>query len=364
MLNKNDKDKKTDNKYFVLKLKDKNILFLEKKNKHFLKKLLLENDYNFLKSKYNSNGGLINNWKNTEKNNIVLRQKKSNLIEFNNYLFSAEELLNNVILKIEQYKKDLNKKLSNDNNIFVPIKDINNNTKYINIQYIKLIYRKSIYYNDENSSFIFEYEIPDYLGENFSIFLNKEEINNYLLKSEAEKYISILNNDKKYLIKVEFLKNLVKNWKIFDKKYKFDIECPLKEEKELSLKEIKIDEQNKIKNIIGKVNKGNDKSNNDPYKKVDQLFLKMKKEEKGGRSRNSGNGKINFPLGSDFKVRKSSELNSETSDSNDSEVRLSKSMYFLNNYNILPEKDFYSIHKVVKIIKRDKKRKSKKEKNK
>ena len=177
----------------------------------------------------------------------------------------------------------------------------------------------------------------------------------------SEKYIGILNNDKKYLIKIEFLKNLLKNWKILDKKYKFYIEYPLKEEKELSLNEIIIDEQNKITKIFGKVSKRNenDKLDNKTLKS-DYIFLKIKKDEINGRSRNSGNLSVNFALNSDFKERKNSELlNSETSDSNDSEIRLNRSMHILNNSHTLPEKDFYSIHKVVKIIKRDKKRKNK-----
>ena len=363
MLNKSDKEN-VDHKYFVFKIKDKNILLLEEMNKNLLDKLLLENDYKFLYNKYNSNGGLVNDWKYIEQNNIILRQKKSDLIEFDNYLLSAEELLRNVMSKMEQYKKDFNKKISNDNNIFIQIKDMNNNIKYINIQYIKLINRKYTYYNDKYSSFTLEYDIPDYLGENISLSLNKEEINNYLLQPESSKFISILNNDKKYLIKVEFLKNLLNNWKSFGEKYIFDIEYPLKEEKELSLNEITIDEQNKIKNIICKVNNGNknDKSNNNNFKKVDYLFLKEKNEEKDGKC-SSGNLGINYHLSSDFNGRKYSELlNSETNDSNDSEFKMNKSMYLINNYNILPEKDFYAIHKVVKIIKKDKKRKGKKEK--
>ena len=364
MQNQNNNDKNDDNKYFVFKIKDKNILILEKKNKNFLDKLILENDYKFIDNKYKSNGGLMNNWNKIEKDYKMSRQKKSNLIEFDNYLFKAEELLNNInniLSKIEKYKIDFNKKISNDNNIFIPIKDINNNTKFINIQYIKLIYRKSIYYKEENSSFIFDYVLPDYSGENISISLDKEQINNYLSLPTSEKYIGILNNDKKYLIKTEILKNLLKNWKFFDKKYKFDIECPLKVEKELSLNEIIIDEQSRITKIFGKVSKGNenDKLDNKALK-PDDIFLKIKKDEINGRSRNSGNLSVNFALHSDFKERKNSELlNSETSDSNDSEIRMNRSMHILNNSHTLPEKDFYSIHKVVKIIKRDKKRKKK-----
>ena len=364
MQNKNNNDKNDDNKYFVFKIKDKNILLLEKKNKNFFDKLILENDYKFIDNRYKSNGGVVNNWKKIEKDYIMSRQKKSNLIEFDNYLLQAEELLNNInniLSKIEKYKTDFNKKISNDNNIFIPIKDINNNTKFINIQYIKLIYRKSIYYKEKNSSFIFDYDLPDYSGANISISLNKEEINNYLSLATSEKNIGILNNDKKYLIKIEFLKNLLKNWKILDKKYKFYIEYPLKEEKELSLNEIIIDEQNKITKIFGKVSKRNenDKLDNKTLKS-DYIFLKIKKDEINGRSRNNGNLSVNFALHSDFKERKNSELlNSETSDSNDSEIRLNRSMHILNNSHTLPEKDFYSIHKVVKIIKRDKKRKNK-----
>ena len=110
--------------------------------------------------------------------------------------------------------------------------------------------------------------------------------------------------------------------KILDKKYKFDIEYPLKEEKELSLNEIIIDEQSKIKRIFGKVSKGNenDKSYNNAIKS-DDIFLKIKKDAINGRSRNSDNLIVNFPLGNDFKERKNSELlNSETNDSNDSKL--------------------------------------------
>ena len=376
--NKNNETYSND-KYYIIRIKNAKDLKLEKKNKNLIDKLTIKSDYKFLYDKYYNNGELPNKLIKFETKNRLPRIKKIDITDFDNYLFSGEKIINNILSKIDNNKKDFNIKLSNDNNYFISIKDKNNNPKYINFQYIQLIYKKSLEHKSNNyaNQHIFNYDIKDYLNENISISLNNKQIKNYLSKPTSEKYISILKDNKKYLINADFFKNILKKWKVLNKKYKFKIEYPIKEEKQFSLDEIIIEEQNEIKNIEEKLNiiynndkfkfinkeiKNNININKENNKQIDAFSIRMEKEEGEIKSRN--NKKIALTvssLDSNFSERKSSELiNSETCDSNDSSVyKLNRSMYLLNSFNSLPEKEFYTIRKVIKIKKRDKKTKDK-----
>ena len=372
----------SNDKYFMIRIKNAKDLKLEKKNKNLIDKLTIKSDYKFLYDKYYNNGELPNKLLKFETKNRLPRIKKVDIIEFDNYLFSGEKKLNNILSKIDKIKKDFNIKLSNDNNYFISIKDMIGNSKYINFQYIQLLYKKSLEHksnNDANQQ-IFNYEIKDYLNENIFISLNNKQIKNYLSKPTSEKYISILKDNKKYLINADFFKNILKKWKVLNKKYKFKIEYPIKEEKQFSLNEITIEEQNEIKNIEEKekqniiynndkfkyitkeINNNNININKENKKQIDAFSIRMKKEEGEIKSRN--NKKIALTvsaLDNNFSERKSSELiNSETCDSNDSSIyKHNRTMYLSNSFNNLPEKEFYSIRRVVKIKKRVKKTKDK-----
>ena len=146
------------------------------------------------------------------------------------------------------------------------------------------------------------------------------------------------------------------------------------------MNEITIEEQNEIKNIEEKekqniiynndkfkyitkeINNNNININKENKKQIDAFSIRMKKEEGEIKSRN--NKKIALTvsaLDNNFSERKSSELiNSETCDSNDSSIyKHNRTMFLSNSFNNLPEKEFYSIRRVVKIKKRVKKTKDK-----
>lgn len=382
MLNINDNNI-NNNKYFKFKIKDINVLFYGEKNKDLLKKLLMKNDYKFIYKKYHSDGGMIKKWKKIEKDNNLSRIKKPNIIEFNDFLFSAEQLLNKTLSKIVKNKRNLNIKISNENNYFIPIKDINNKIRYINLQYIKLINKKLLLYNQKDNYNKFNCFIPDYIGKITSISVNNEEINNNYLNSSSDKYIGILNKNKKYLVKVNNLKNLLNNYKILNKKYCFNIELPSKEDKKFSFNEIDINEQVKIRSVEGKIIKAykknilnnnekkniineNIKNNDDNIKEMNPLFLRMSADQKDiVKSRNNKKILLNLKLGNTISERRYNEyIYSDTNESTDSGNQMNKSINLTKSYNILPEKEYHYINKVIKIIKKDRKNKDKKDKKK
>jgi len=382
MLNINDNNI-NNNKYFKFKIKDINVLFYGEKNKNLLKKLLMKNDYKFIYKKYHSDGGMIKKWKKIEKDNNLSRIKKPNIIEFNDFLFSAEQLLNKTLSKIVKNKRNLNIKISNENNYFIPIKDINNKIRYINLQYIKLINKKLLLYNQKDNYNKFNCFIPDYIGKITSISVNNEEINNNYLNSSSDKYIGILNKNKKYLVKVNNLKNLLNNYKILNKKYCFNIELPSKEDKKFSFNEIDINEQVKIRSVEGKIIKAykknilnnnekkniineNIKNNDDNIKEMNPLFLRMSVDNKDiVKSRNNKKILLNLKLGNTISERRYNEyIYSDTNESTDSGNQMNKSINLTKSYNILPEKEYHYINKVIKIIKKDRKNKDKKDKKK
>ena len=254
MLNINNKNINNNN-FFKFIINDKIVKTYRENNECLLEKLSIENDYKYLYNKYhnNVNKNIINKWKDIEKHNFIPRMKKSDIIDLNNFLFSGEQLLNKTLSNLEKNKSNINIKISNGNNYFIPIKDIKDNTKYISIQYIKLINKQLLLYNPEDNYNKFICRIPDFNGKIESISVNNEEINKYYLNSSTEKYIGILINNKKYLIKVNSIKNLLNNYKIINQKYQFNIEFPKKEEKKCFFNEIKINEQNKIRSVEGKI---------------------------------------------------------------------------------------------------------------
>ena len=267
----------SDDKYFSFKIKKSK--FFEKKNKNYIEKLAVKSDYKLLCNKYNKNKGFVSKWKKIEKDNIVTRMKKPDPTEFDDFLFVGEKLINE-LPKIEERKKEFYSKLSNENNYFISIKDINNQNKYINAQYIKLMHIKSTEIdlnNNDNKKYIFDFEIKDFSNKDISVPLNNDQISNCFLNPSLDKYIGILNNNEKYLVKVDFFKNLLNNCKLLDKKNKIEIEYPSKEEKEFSLKEINIDEQDEIKVIEGKINIINEKDTINIIK--DEIKYEVKNNE-------------------------------------------------------------------------------------
>jgi len=338
------------NKYCKIKIKDSHALFYEENNKKLLNKLSLKNDYKYLYNKYHDNGGIINKWEIMEKNNLLVRQKRPNIMEFNKFLFPIENLLNDALLKISKTKdKDnLINKISNQNNYFLSVKDINNNLRYINSQYIKLFYLKSLYYNQKDVQYIFNFDVKDYLGERMTISLDKSQINNLKSKPLSDKYICISKNTNKYLIKVDFLQNILKNCKILDKKYKFELHT--KETKFFSMNEIIVDEPQKICSIQGKVFKETKKEN--AYKidnNKDNKFNKIKNGQEMEKIRNNGEVKTY-----------NESLNYEVTDS---KIKNNKSVLLLSSFNTLPEKDIYTIRRIIKITKIPKRRMDKINKN-
>jgi len=358
-----------DIKYCKIKMKDSHVLFYEENNKKVLNKIAMKNDYKYLYNKYHDNGGIINKWEIIEKNNLLNRQKRPNIMEFNYFLFPTENLLNDTLLKLDKTKNNLQTKISDENNYFLCVKDVNNNLRYINYQYIKLFYSKSLYYNQKDVQYIFTFDVKDYLGKSVTISLNKSQINNLKTNPITDKYICLSKNSNKYLIKVDFLKNNLKNWKILNKKYKFEI--PSKEEKIISMNEIIIDQPQKISTIQGKIFKETKKENE--YKiennreknkinnlKIDIILNKIKIEQKEEKSRNNEELNTNYSNGH-LKDRTHSEslINETTVPEN----KTNKSIYLLSSFNTLPEKDIYIIRRGIKITKIPKKRTHKTNKN-
>jgi hypothetical protein len=212
-----------DIKYCIIKMKSLHVLLYEENNKKYLNKLTIKSNYKYLYNKYHDNGGIINKWKIIEQNNLLIRQKRPIIKEFNNFLIPTENLLNDTLLKLDKAKNNLQTKISNENNYFLSVKDINNNLRYINNQYIKLFYSKSLYYSQKDDQYIFYFDVKDYLGKSVTISLDKSQINNLKTNPITDKYICLSKNSNKYLIKADFLQNNLKNWKILNKKYKFEI---------------------------------------------------------------------------------------------------------------------------------------------
>lgn len=356
--------------FFKIKMKDSHVLFYEENNKKVLNKIAMKNDYKYLYNKYHDNGGIINKWEIIEKNNLLNRQKRPNIMEFNYFLFPTENLLNDTLLKLDKTKNNLQTKISDENNYFLCVKDVNNNLRYINYQYIKLFYSKSLYYNQKDVKYIFSFDVKDYLGKSVTISLNKSQINNLKTNPITDKYICLSKNSNKYLIKVNFLQNNLKNWKIWNKKYKFEIRS--KEEKIFSMNEISIDQPQKISSIQGKIFKetkkeneykieNNKEKNNINNLKIDDIILnKIKIEQKEEKSRNNEELYTNYSYGN-LKDRTHSELliNETTIPEN----KTNKSVYLLRSFNTLPEKDIYIIRRGIKITKIPKKRTHKTNKN-
>ena len=107
------------NKYCKIKIKDSHVLFYEENNKKLLNSLTMKSDYKYLYNKYHDNGGIINKWEIMEKNNLLVRQKRPNIMEFNKFLFPIENLLNDILLKMgktkDKDKDNLLNKISNEN---------------------------------------------------------------------------------------------------------------------------------------------------------------------------------------------------------------------------------------------------------
>ena len=366
---KNDENNDKNNNYCIVKLKNENDLKFDEKNKTLLNKLLIKNYCRYLYEEYPNEVVLTDKLKISEKNNSLIRQIKPNIIQFNNALFSAEDLINDILLKVSIIKNEFNKRISNENNYFICIKDINNNNKYINNQYLKIINKKSIDYNQKDTNYIFSFILQDYSGQNINISINKDQLNNYLSKPLSEKYIGIINNKKHYLVKVDSFQNLLKNWNVLSKKYKFNIEYPSKEVKEFSLNKIIIDEYKKIDDIEGKIYKENKSINNESIKNEkndkediknnDDLFKKISFTEKK-KSRNTDEIKIDKSF--HFHRREKTDTELLYNDTYDTDNRNNKSMYLLNMFGAIPEKDSYTIRRVVKVIKKDKKKKDKNDK--
>ena len=378
-------DNNTKSKYFIFKIKDSMAGLFEEKNKKIIDKLSIKNEHKILYDKLHKNEGLTKRWMIIEEKNALSRAKKPDLLDFENYLLYGDELLNNISKNIEKYKKDFKEKIFDENNHFIQIKDINDTIKYVNYQYIELLHKKSMEYKNIYSKYVLELKIKDYLNQEVLFCMNNEEINDYFSKPIDEKYIDICipKQKERFLIKKPFLEILLEKWQILNKKYRMKTEYPKEEEKYVSLSEITIDKINEIDNIEGiitiknavhkikyikehikkedikNLNISNDeiKNNNEGDKKIDSLYLSMKQEKRENKSRNKKHTNSNLNL--DYK--KSSELlNNETTDSNDS-LNMNRSMFLLNSLNSMPEKDFYSINKVIKVIKRN--RKKKKDKN-
>ena len=355
-----------DIKYCTIKMKGSHLLFYEENNKNFLNKLTMKSDYKYLFDKYHDNGGIINKWKIIEQNNLLIRQKRPKILELNNFLFPTENLLNDTLLKLDKTKNNLQTKISNENNYFFCVKDVNNNPRYINNQYIKLFYLKSLYYNQKDVQYIFSFEVKDYLGKSVTISLDKSQINNLKAKPLKDKYICLSKNSNKYLIKVDTLQNSLKNSKFMNKQYIFEL--PSKEMKIFSINEINIDEQKKISSIQGKVFKETQKENgykidNNKEKKniknlkMDNIFNKVKIDQEVQNNREVKTNYSNYHL----KDRNHNEsLNYETANS---ENKNNKSVHLLSCFNTLPEKDIYTIRRLIKITKIPKRRTDKTNKN-
>ena len=377
-------DNNNKSKYFIFKIKDSMTGLFEEKNKKIIDNLSTKNEHKILYDKLHKNEELTKKWMINEEKNALSRAKKPDLLDFENYLLYGDELLTNISKNIEKYKNYFKEKIFDENNHFIQIKDINDTIRYVNNQYIELLHKKSMEYKNIYSKYVLELKIKDYLNQEILFCMNSEEINDYFSKPIDEKYIDICipKENERFLVKKQFLEKLLEKWKILNKKYRMKTEYPKKEEKYIRLSEITIDKINEIKYIEGiitiknavhkiKYNKkhikkednnnlniSNDdiKNNNEDNKNIDSLYLSMKQEKGENKSRNKKHTNLNF---NSDNIKSSELLNNETTDSNDS-LNMNRSMFLLNSLNSMPEKDFYSINKVIKVIKRNRKKKERK----
>lgn len=118
----------------------------------------------------------------------------------------------------------------------------------------------------------------------------------------------------------------------------------------------------KKKNIINE----NIKNNDDNIKEMNPLFLRMSADNKDiVKSRNNKKILLNLKLGNTISERRYNEyIYSDTNESTDSGNQMNKTINLTKSYNILPEKEYHYINKVIKIIKKDRKNKDKKDKKK
>ena len=131
---------------------------------------------------------------------------KINITDLNNYLFTAEKELLSIKDKINNKKNEISKFAEDPNNQFIEVIDSNENKRFINNQYLKLMKEENGKFNKNIYSFYFY----DYNNEGFTLMKkNLENIGN-----EDKIYVEIKNKDKNYLINKNKLLKIYDSWKI------------------------------------------------------------------------------------------------------------------------------------------------------
>ena len=193
-------------------------------------------------TKYFSN---IQKIKNNE-NNIIKNftgndiSEKNKEIKFDDIEFSfneASNLIDDIINKLNNKKKEIYDNCDNDNNLFIFIKNKNGNSVFIRKIYIKLIEN---YPNDKISNF----DVIDINNKN--VLIPKNNLKNI---SSDNNYILIKNNNNEILlVKKDDLKKIYNEWKYLKEKKEINSKNPDKINK-IELLNNNIIIQNEINNL-------------------------------------------------------------------------------------------------------------------
>lgn len=137
-----------------------------------------------------------------KKDDVINRMKSSSLLELNSNRKVASDFLKKILEQIEKKKIEVQDKIDNDNNILVKVKDINNQTKFIQ----KIIFDKIVQYEDPDEK-IKEFSTNDINGNKVSLtqdqLIEIENEGNDLFLVQIKDTTN--SNNKKFVVDLEKL---------------------------------------------------------------------------------------------------------------------------------------------------------------
>lgn len=196
-----------DTKYLLINYKIKNdeLINMENQNKLFLNNIINASDVNNIKIKYKTQ--VKNNEFKALNNEKLDRIKEINISELNSYLFQISDKLTNINTQITNKKEEIEKLAENDFNQIILI-NLEGKNIFINKQYLHLFQKKNIVIMD----------IYDYTNEKIS--LSQKYLDNI---EEDNIYIEIIYDNKKFLVKKNYLLKLFDGWKVLNQSENIDV---------------------------------------------------------------------------------------------------------------------------------------------
>ena len=342
-----------DTKYLLINYKIKNEDFInyEKENKIILDKLINSSDVKNMIKKYQ-----IEDQKKSLK--ILKQEKLDNIQEINisdldNYLNEVEQKLFSIKDKITNKKKEIVELAEEPNNQYIEVIDSEQNTKFINNQYLKLMKGD----DDKFNKNIYSLDFYDYNNDKITVM--DKNLDN--LSKEEKIYIEVKINDNNYLVNKNKLLKIYDGWKILEQEDAIDSINVIKIGNRLKeydnekiniklldvniivqdiIKEIKINENYEDKNNNNNINNNNN-NNSVNSKELNKVNEKEKEDNIIIIEEEENNiNKINNIIDDKRKLRNKDKL--EDKEKNKKKIQM---MEYFNN---LPIKSSYKIKYKVK----------------